>query len=218
MANLEHQLIHPDTQYMLIDGVTRCNEMLRFVNTTFKTSQKELEESWKQIWSPQESMKLTCSMNYTRNTINVCFGTLATQSSWKWSSIQASHSLRSRFILTEKLSKDITCNRHEEPQGTVFLFYLCSLSFSISGLQRMRNTDKLNESLAFRLHYNDNTEPAERPSGRHKEAKLSHCPSVVGRLTSWSAYSLNHRNTSTNDGHLVGANLNPGNRCYQMWL
>lgn len=37
------------------------------------------------------------------------------------------------------------------------------LSFSISGLQRLRNTDRRNESRTFRLPYNDNMEPTERP-------------------------------------------------------
>lgn len=71
----------------------------------------------------------------------------------------------------------------------------CCLSFSISGLQRLRITDKRNESPTFRLPSgilrNDKAEPTEQPAGRHKEPKLSHCPSeiqlIVGRLTSWSA-------------------------------
>jgi len=80
-----------------------------------------------------------------------------------------------------------TMHSHEVP---------CCLSFSISRQQRLKNIDKHNESLTFRLPQKDNTAPVLRSAGRHKEPKLSHCPSeiqhVVRRLASWSAHSLNH--------------------------
>lgn len=100
-------------------------QTLRVVIATSKSSQKELEESWKHIWSPQESMKLTCSMNYTRIE-NICCNFSFKKfvfKHWKWPSIHAVRSLRSRFILAEKLSNDITYNLHEQPVLFIIAVY-----------------------------------------------------------------------------------------------
>lgn len=165
-------------------------------------------------------MKLTCSVNYTRKAIYVCFGTLATQSLFSNTEnghppmLWTVHNVADLFWQRSwAMTSPVTTTRSHEVE--------CCLSFSISGL---RNTDKRNESPTFRLPQNDNTEPTEQPAGRHKEPELSHRPSeiqlVVGRLTSWSAYSLNHENTSANVillspvDYLIGAkltHLNPEN-------
>lgn len=120
----------PDKQYSMIPEFNS-----RHCADPDVWAKRSPEDSWEQIWSPQESMERTCCMNYTRTATDVCFGTSAAQSFF--SNTENVH----RSMLSVHYVADLFWQRSwvmTSPVTCSVVHHWC-LSFSISGLQRLRS-------------------------------------------------------------------------------